>query len=386
MKLLAFTRLYWPEGGGAELATHLILNMLAKQFDIALVSGTPHSRTEISYRVSKYMYWRAFELSFKPLDSIIQFFLNSAVRRSIEEADVIYVHSPLNAAILAKKVNPKAKVILHLHNFQPISYSSVLFHGENCRSDVARSIRLELFENRSLSKALLSGILSFTNIENRIALFYADRIICVSNRQAEILKKTVEGVGEKIRVIYNLLPNAEETEKSPAEKPTMLYLGGESYIKGFHVVQAALSKLRLETEVICAGEYRNGFPKLLNAKIVGRIDHDAVRRLYRKAWAVLVPSIVEEPMPYAVAEASAMGTIPIASRIGGIPEMAKGTYAEKTLFTPNNVDDFVNKIREVSTLSREEIVEIGAQLKQNMAKMFEYETIRRQFLEALACA
>ena len=32
-------------------------------------------------------------------------------------------------------------------------------------------------------------------------------------------------------------------------------------------------------------------------------------------------------------EAMAMGTIPVASRIGGIPEIIKGTYAERMMFT-----------------------------------------------------
>jgi glycosyltransferase involved in cell wall biosynthesis len=327
------------------------------------------------------------KLNYKPLESVNHLFLNSAIRSSIEKADTIYVHSPLPMAILAKKMHPEAKVIVHLHNFQPVSYTSVVFHDENVGGDFARSIRLELLENRSLSRALLSGTLSWINIVNRIALSYADKIICVSNKQAEILKKRVEGVSEKIEVIYNPIPSSEKTEKAPAERPTMLYLGGESHIKGFHVMLAALWRLHLESdEIICAGNFKNSYPDSLPAKIVGRIDHATVHKLYTKTWAVLAPSIVEEPMPYAIVEAMATGTIPVASRVGGVPELVQGTYAEKTLFTPGDVDEFVDKIRGVLSLSREEIVEIGMQLKNATAREFDEETIRRHLLRVFDCS
>jgi len=39
-KLLVVTERYWPEGGGGELATHLILNMLRKCFEIIVVTGS----------------------------------------------------------------------------------------------------------------------------------------------------------------------------------------------------------------------------------------------------------------------------------------------------------------------------------------------------------
>jgi hypothetical protein len=40
-KVLVLTKLFWPDGGGAELATYLIVkNVLSKSFDVVVVSGT----------------------------------------------------------------------------------------------------------------------------------------------------------------------------------------------------------------------------------------------------------------------------------------------------------------------------------------------------------
>ena len=40
-RLLVLSKFFWPEGGGAELATYLFIRRyLADQFDVVIVSGT----------------------------------------------------------------------------------------------------------------------------------------------------------------------------------------------------------------------------------------------------------------------------------------------------------------------------------------------------------
>ena len=53
-----------------------------------------------------------------------------------------------------------------------------------------------------------------------------------------------------------------------------------------------------------------------NFKLLGHLPHEDALRLYSRSHAVVVPSICEEPLPYVVMEAMAMGTLPIASRVG----------------------------------------------------------------------
>ena len=43
--------------------------------------------------------------------------------------------------------------------------------------------------------------------------------------------------------------------------------------------------------------------------------------LHSRAYALLSPSIWEEPLPYVVIKSMLMGTIPIAARTGGVPEV-----------------------------------------------------------------
>lgn len=96
---------------------------------------------------------------------------------------------------------------------------------------------------------------------------------------------------------------------------------------------------------------------------------------------MLFPSITEEPLPYAVVESMALGTIPIASRVGGVPEILEGTYAERIMFTPGNINEFVEKINEVLSLSTKQLIDIGADLREKAYKKFDKDHLERQLLE-----
>jgi glycosyltransferase involved in cell wall biosynthesis len=388
-RLVIFTKFYWPEGGGAELATHLILNMFSQDFEMVIVSGTHPSKVRLPNRTSKYIHWSELRYNYKPTELFYVLKLNSAIRRSLETADVVFVYSPLPLAILAKRICPNANVIVHLHNYQPVSYTSVLFYGESAStSDIARTVRLELFENRKVHKTLLSSIMTITNRINTIALHYADNIICVSKRQAEILAERVKEVKGKIRIIYNPLPRYRKSVKVPSEKPTMLFLGGDSYIKGFYILLNALSELASKSrynnlQVTCAGKFASSCSIFPFGRVIGKVSNTTLHDLYAKSWGLLAPSIVEETFSYAVVEAMAGQTIPIASRIGGIPEIVEGTFAEKMLFTPGAGGEFLEKIGEVQSLSKQDLIEIGVKLKNAVTKKFDNETIKAHLRKVL---
>jgi len=91
----------------------------------------------------------------------------------------------------------------------------------------------------------------------------------------------------------------------------------------------------------------------LGYKVLGYISREGVLRLHSQSLALLLPSICEEPLPYMVMEAMAMGTLPIASRVGGIPEIVEGTYAEDMLFEVDNVEELVERVESVLAMSRE---------------------------------
>jgi glycosyltransferase involved in cell wall biosynthesis len=104
-------------------------------------------------------------------------------------------------------------------------------------------------------------------------------------------------------------------------------------------------------------------------------------KLHEHAWALLFPSILEEPLPYAIVESMLIGTILIASRVGGIPEIIKGSPAEEYLFTSGDINEFIDRIEMLLSQPRNHIVDIGMKLKEHAIKLVNKEKIRSKLVD-----
>ena len=73
-KILVLTRYFWPEGGGAELATYLVVkNVLSKWSEVTIVSGTAKPIPDV-VRYAKYVYSPVFKASAK-LEMLVKILL-----------------------------------------------------------------------------------------------------------------------------------------------------------------------------------------------------------------------------------------------------------------------------------------------------------------------
>jgi glycosyltransferase involved in cell wall biosynthesis len=164
--------------------------------------------------------------------------------------------------------------------------------------------------------------------------------------------------------------------KELTKEPLLMYVGGDSFIKGFHVLLRALPRLtRSGVRLRLFGNYRRVI-KLPNVEFVGRVSHDYLMREHRHAWGLLFPSINEEPLPYAVVESVAAGTIPLVSRVGGLEEVLEETPAAKYFFRPNDYVDLFDKTIALASESPEEVVEQSLKTKSIVVKRLE-ESARR---------
>ncbi|OYT55360.1 MAG: hypothetical protein B6U76_06235 [Desulfurococcales archaeon ex4484_217_2] len=387
MKILVISERWWPEGTGGILASHLISRVLRDSgFELLVVHGTkkPVIIEGINYIYSgllsarnKYRLWlNCFVLTKQP------WFV-----KVVQKCDVVYIPRICYPLIpFVKKLGKK--VVVHLHDYQPVSYSSIVYNGEGGES-LSDIIRFEVLEHGSISRAIFGAFMAPVNILAKLWLREADAVICVSRRQAKIISRRIPELARKIRVVYNPLPEIPPLEEK-LENPAFTYAGGGSYVKGFHIfIKAALNILKRGRNVdfmITGGsrafQYQQiKFIERLNNmftgvfRLLGHIPYEDVLKLYSRSSAILVPSIWEEPLPYVIMEATAMGTIPVASRIGGIPEIVEGTYAEKTLFTPGSVEEMIDRMEVVLSMSREGLVDIGYKLREYVLRKFDRETI-----------
>ena len=389
-RVVVFTKLFWPEGSGSGLATYLIAkNILSKYFDVIIVAGTRNPVPDI-LKSCKYIYWGALSSKFKPFEQLKILASFNTIRKIVEGADAVYIpfHTLLPLAIAVKAIKPSIRVVLHLHNYQPLTFTSVVLAGG--KPDIATDVFVELKENRSLLRAIASGFGHYINIINRIALLYADKIICVSRRQCEILEKYAPEIKGKTDVIYNPPPPMPPIEKRPSETPTFLYVGGDSYVKGFPIALWALSKLRHSYKAYITGhvsaKWANLINKLLGEKValLGRIPYSDVLKLHAHAWALLFPSIWEEPLPYAVVEALMAGTIPVAFAVGGVHEVVENTPAERFLCSLGELECLTEKLETVVTMSPNDVVEVSLNLREVATRKFDINVVKKALIELLS--
>jgi len=389
-QLLVITERYWPDGSGGELATHLIIDILRKEkaLEITVITG---SRNPMRLPGVRYIYEPLLSVEGKPL---LWLNMNRLIRRGefrkiLQESDIVYVPGFMFPIIPYVKSMGK-RVIVHLHGYAPVSYTAVILapYEEHKHKIAHDDIRLECM--RDAKHCISAGLLWWLPMLIKKWVSQADKIICVSKRQTNIITDLAPELAGKVEVVYNPLPpeliNAN-INKEIDDVPTFLYVGGESFIKGFHVLLKALPSLvRLGARVRLFGNYRDFQVRNRYVEVVGRVPHDVVMRAHGDAWGLLFPSINEEPLPYAVVEAALAGTVPIAARVGGVPEILSGTGAERFMFRAGDAEDLVGRVEELIGLGVEGVMEVGEEVKGVVRRRLEESASRlpEVFMEVLS--
>jgi glycosyltransferase involved in cell wall biosynthesis len=394
--ILVITERYWPDGSGGELATHLILDILRKRFDVTVVTGTKNPSKLPSVR---YVYEPLLSKREKPvlwLNITVKLVHTQRFQKLLRESDVVYV-SRFAFPIISYAKRLGKKVVVHLHDYIPISYTATVLapYEEHKHRITLDDIRLECMKSRKY--CIGASLLWWLSKLARKWVSQADKVICVSRRQAEIVADQAPELRDKIEVVYNPLPpeiiNAEP-RKELDNTPTFLYVGGDSHVKGFHILLKAVKELGrqgIKARFILTNKYSRESIKILKTlankyenlriDVVGRVESHELIKLHEKAWTLVFPSIWEEPLPYAVVEAMALGTIPIASKVGGVPELLDETMLESFMFAPQNSSESIEIIKKLSTFNSNEVMSLSHKLRSIALKKFDMNNISRKIVQ-----
>jgi glycosyltransferase involved in cell wall biosynthesis len=185
------------------------------------------------------------------------------------------------------------------------------------------------------------------------------------------------------------------------EQSYILFVGRVSPEKGVHILLRAFKQIvndiPKDFKLVITGPLTSTFnstqissyakammsyaKEKLGERVVftGAMDRNSLGILYSNAYCFVLPSLAEA-FGMVLLEAMALGTIPIASKAGGIPEITINTSVENFLFAPGNIDELINKIKMVMSQSREEIISIGIRLKEHATKLFDSKEINSKIL------
>jgi len=394
MNILFLSELFYPHGGGAELATFLYAKLLSEAgFNIVVVTNKFAADSEVSKNENLTIY----RLNLAKDSGIGKFSIlqrvdilfSSFMKKMVKWADVVYVPRFWHSAIPLAKIHGKP-VVVHLHDYVTICPIAGLYDAfkdvacnPNSLSCSPRCIFAhERNQGRTFAETVISTALNSTigrNLGKLVGL--SDAIICVSNTQKNIITKNFPSLSKKIQVIYNPLPKLFYTE---VEGDDFGYLGGPSYPKGFHILCRALVRVKDKKIRIHATGFSNTARQLVEPinqlmLLYERLSGGPLEKFWRQICTLIVPSISHEPLPYVVSEALLRGRVVIASSIGGIPEQMHGCKGA-FLFKAGDHDQLAEAIDAVRNLDKATIVDLGFQNRETFLKRFDNTTSIERFI------
>lgn len=173
------------------------------------------------------------------------------------------------------------------------------------------------------------------------------QILTVSTASASQIEGRWPDAGGRITVTPNGVDErffAIERSPDPA-RPMLLYVGNDKPHKNLDRLVAAWSRAErpASARLVVAGSSPARFAETVGVEIAGRVDEAGLFDLYRRATALILPSL-EEGFGLPVAEAMAAGVAVLASNIPPIVEITQGAA---TLFDPMEIDSIAASITRV---------------------------------------
>lgn len=244
---------------------------------------------------------------------------------------------------------------------------------------------------------------TFSRRELRRVIAAAHRVICVSDFIAADLTRRLGRPGANIRVVHNgadverFRPRADGP---PAGDPLVLFVGRVVPEKGADLLLRAAARIlgpqrRFKVRIIGSSGFAARDPlspyerelrriaEPMNGAVEFRpfVDRERILAEYHAASIFCVPSNWDDPCPLTIAEGLACGLPTVASRRGGIPEVA-GQAA--LLFDPPDVDALAERLAYLID-DPSARVELGRQARAR-AEAFSWERQYLQLCDAVAGA
>ena len=184
-------------------------------------------------------------------------------------------------------------------------------------------------------------------------------------------QQEITHIGQPITTSTERVQNADESSASKE----LLVFGRLDPGKGFDTVIAALGDLPNHTLTVCGdGPYRTALEKIAEqsgvaerVSFAGFCEKSELQKRIDGAAAVIVPSLLNENMPYALLEALERGAIVIASESGGNTERVVDRK-NGFLFPAGNTHALVKKIKESEQINP---VAVGRAARASVADLTE---------------
>jgi glycosyltransferase involved in cell wall biosynthesis len=250
--------------------------------------------------------------------------------------DIVHVHNtfPLwSASVLAAANDARVPVVAVLHNYRLTCASPYLFRdGHPCFDCVGRRLPWPALVHRCYHDSVgHTAVQVATQTVHRGLSTWArrvDQFLAVSQAAGDQLCDAGVVPREKLFVRPNFLAEDPGQRAEGDGHGELVMIGRLVPEKGWETLLDAVRIAGVRVRVIGAGPDRDAVAAGIRARgidsdveLVGPRSRAEVLDHLRRARALVLPSLWDEPLPMVLIEASAVGTPMIASRVGGVPEV-----------------------------------------------------------------
>jgi glycosyltransferase involved in cell wall biosynthesis len=277
------------------------------------------------------------------------------------QPDLVHVHTihhHISPSILSVAKKRGIPIVQTLHDYKLIcpSYHFPLRNGKvciDCRRGKWLHVLLHCAHKNSFAATLAVVIESAAHSITRIYERNVTRFIVPSRDMAERLVE--HGIKPKQ---LSIVPHYVDLNTwQPASEPGtgVLFAGRLSPERGldlvitcaralpevpFYIAGDGPERVTLEAKVKLMG--------LKNVQVLGRLEHEQLRQLFRACRVVFFPTLTFETFGLTVLQAMASAKPVVASNLGGVRNLVEdGTTGY--LFDPSHIGSAINQIRTLST-------------------------------------
>ena len=388
---------------GAEFSMQALAEALKKKGENVIFFGPNLSKKKInSFQELKIIRF-PFIKKLKPYQTLTPFWFNNPIfwlysvifiilACKKEKIDIIHVHGKylLPGAIISRLFT-KTPVIITVRDYKFLCPLALCLIKQNkiCNWNYFIKKEIKFYLDKYESKSsfikrffLIPRIILARLWQKALFLFLksADKIICVSNAVKDIYKGS--GLSEKkLTAMYNLPPKAHKIVSHKNSK-TVLYIGKLSYGKGTDLLIEAykiVKKKIPQVKLILAGPKSESIgiiPKEIT--YLGKLKHNEVLGLYKKADVYVSPSRWPEPLSRSTLEALSFGLPLVVSNKGGNKEVVEDKI--NGFIVELQTDKLAEKIIEILE-NKEKRIKMRKKSLDLLSGRFSREKLVRQHIE-----
>lgn len=273
-----------------------------------------------------------------------------ALRRALGRGfDVIHFHNPSLVSGPGGLAYGDALKLFTLHEQWLVCPTHVLFKDQREVCERPQCLRCTLRHGRP-PQLWRGGRL----LERSLA--HVDALLAPSRSTAALHRRLARVV--RIEHLPSFVPDPGAASDDDAPAGSFLYAGRLEPVKGVATLVEAFRD-RPGDELIVAGAgseadaLRRAAAGLDNVRFAGWVAPPALDDLYRRARAVIVPTLGHESFPLVVLEALARGTPAIVRRRGALAEVAAESGAALTFASPAELHACLDRLRADDALRSE---------------------------------